>query len=390
MANVKELREKIAARKAERVAAEKAKFAKMRTVAQKAPEKLEACLAGLADKCASMAEGWENLRENLGLVKAAKEAPLKVRVAAARNYGKAFKRVAEEAPEKMAEALTEAYQGLNDIAADIEMAADQMGISLEAPVEESAVVEIGDGGPASFEEEVAENIFDEAKEEGESPEHELEEKAEGDHDEAAEEEEKEASGSEAWVTDRDESGQPKTPEQVDVPRVAASGSDSFVTDRDSNAQPEKPAKLEIPQAQGAAPTKASSKKNAEMLQEVGGGHAAEPAAEFVSEIPQSQGKSEAPGNKSASVQSLATQLKPMIKKAMSRKDYILLADAIRSFKVPNHTREELAKHLSSFLKRDNYKFSEGIFVDYAMGRGGSRGGNNFKGDQPNVPEELFV
>jgi len=132
MANVKELRDKIATRKKERVAAQKAKYEKMRTVAAKAPEKLEACLAGLADKCASMAEGWENMRENLGLVKAAQGAPLKVRLAATRKYAKAFQRIAEESPEKMVEALQEAYLGLNSIADDIEMAANQMGIDLEA------------------------------------------------------------------------------------------------------------------------------------------------------------------------------------------------------------------------------------------------------------------
>lgn len=379
MANVKELRDKIAARKAQRAAEQKAKYAKMVAVAKKAPEKLEACLARLADKCAGQAEGWENLRENLGLVKASKEAPLKVRVAAARNYAKAFNRIALESPDKLAEALVEAYQGLNDIAADIELAADQMGVELEAApmMEESVVIE----APNSFEGEeqgVAEDIIEEAEAEGEAPAEELEEKAEGEEEP---EEEKEASGADAWVTDRDEAGQPKAPEQVDVPRVAAAGSDSFVTDRDKSGEPEAPAKLQIPQAQGAAPVKASKKK-AEILQEVGGGHEAQPAEKFVKEIPQAEGASE--------LNKAAAQLKPLVKKAMSRKDYIILADAIRSFKMPNHQREELAKHFSQTLKRDNHRFSEGIFVDYALGRGGARGGNKFKGDQPNVSEDLFV
>ena len=90
---VQNLREKIAARKAEREDQQKQKYAKMRLVAEKAPDKLEKCLASLADKCASMAEGWENLRENLGLMKAPHNAALKLRVAAARNYAKNFKRI---------------------------------------------------------------------------------------------------------------------------------------------------------------------------------------------------------------------------------------------------------------------------------------------------------
>jgi len=78
---VKEIRDKIAARKQARKTEKTQKYAKMRLVAAKAPEKLEKHLIRLADKFASSAEGIENLRENLGLVRPAKGAALKVRLA---------------------------------------------------------------------------------------------------------------------------------------------------------------------------------------------------------------------------------------------------------------------------------------------------------------------
>jgi hypothetical protein len=251
----KQLRAKIAARKAERKTEKIRKYAKMRTVAAKAPEKLEKHLIRLADKYASHAEGIENLRENLGLVRAAREAPLKIRVAAAKEYGKKFRQIAEESPEKLEEALVEAYQGLNDIAQDIEFAAEQMGVSLEtAPAEAEGIVEdYTDLKDEVKEENVADDIVEEVDAEGEAPEVEIFEKAEGDEpfEEKEEVEEKEAAGgaSDAWVTDRDETGSPKVPEQVDVPRVAAGGgSDAWVTDRDKSGQPEAPKETEIPQS----------------------------------------------------------------------------------------------------------------------------------------------
>lgn len=250
--SLKELRDKIAARRAERAAGKTKKYAKMRLVAAKAPEKLEKHLTMLADKYASAAEGIENLRENLGLVRPAKNAPLKVRVGATRDYAAKFRRIAEEAPEKLEDALAEAYQGLNDIAQDIEMAAEQMGVELDAAPEE------GGSFPPAVEEEVAGDIVEEAKEEGEAPEFELLEKAE----DSEPEEEKEAAGGDAWSTDRDESGNPKAPIEADVPRTAA-GSEPWVSDRDESGSPKSPDKAEIPAVQvKAAKATPAGKKSA--------------------------------------------------------------------------------------------------------------------------------
>ena len=320
-ASLKEIRDKVAARKAQRKAKKADKYAKMRLVAAKAPEKMEKHLIRLADKYASMAEAVENLRVNLGLVRAAKEAPLKVRVAATKTYGKKFIRIAEEAPEKLESALVEAYNGLNDIAADIEFAAEQMGVPLEA--EEGMVTDGMEFEPESIAEGEHE-VVEEAEKAGLPVPEEVEEhveEEESDTEEDFEPEEKEAAGGDAWVTDRDESGNPQAPENVDVPRVAA-GTDACVTDRDKDAQP-------------SAPKEAASKK------------------------------------------------------AMTRKDYIILADALRSFRMPNQQREDFAKHLSKYLRSDNYRFNERIFVDYVMGVGGNRGGSEFKADPPNNSDLLF-
>lgn len=75
---------------------------------------------------------------------------------------------------------------------------------------------------------------------------------------------------------------------------------------------------------------------------------------------------------------------------MSRKDYIVIADALRTFRMPNRQREDLARHLSKTLRADNPRFEEGIFVEYVMGRGGNRGGPKYTGDAPNVPEASAI
>ena len=323
----KELRSKIAARKTERGAENKQKYAKMRLVAAKAPQKLEKCLARLADKYASMAEGIENMRENLGLVRAAKNAPIKVRVATTRNYAKQFVRIADESPDKLALALAEVYNGLNSIAEDIEMAATQMGVDLEAEVNGIDMID----EPESFEEKEMENepsesvVIEEVEEEGETPEHEMEE-MEGEIPEEPEEE-KEAAGGDAWVTDRDESGEPKAPVLA-----AGNGQGGFTNDRDADSQPRTPAKLEIPQAQGKAAA--------------------------------------------------------MLKEAMTKKDFVLIADAIRGFVMPHDQRRRLAEHFASFLRGTNPNFLAGRFISYAMGEGGLAAAVNSKAT-PQSPASIF-
>jgi len=281
MANREEIRKKIMARKAEKAAAEKAKFARMRQVADGDPGSVEKDLTQLADACAAQAEAFDNLRENLDLIQPPKEAALKVRVAAARNYAKAFRQVAEEHPDQLASALSEAYHSLDEQAGALENLADHLGIDLGATPAEEAFAEEG------------KQELDEADESG-MPVGDVGEPPFGDA------EEKEA-GSEGFVTDRDESGQPRSMEKVDVPRVAAGGgSEGFVTDRDKDAKPSSMKKVEIPQSPGSSEVNKSSRQRPRTQMVSGGTPAAIPAAEFVKNIPQAEGQGQTPGNKSSS------------------------------------------------------------------------------------------
>jgi len=309
MANRAALLKKIQARKAEKVAAYKSKWAKMRHMADEGAGDVEKSLSNLAESCAAQAESFENLRENLDLIQAPKEASVKTRVIAARNYAKTFQRIAEEAPEQLAEALQQAYHSLDEQAGSLEQLAQDLGVDLNATPAEEAFAEEG------------------------IQELEGEEEASQTVSEGVEDEVKEGAGSDAWTTDRDETGQPKVPQTIDVPRVANSGpgGSGFVTDRNNEGKPETPKKMEIPQAQGesqiasrkrrANETPASAEafvKNipqAEGRTEVGAGKAGHvrqmkqivspgtpqpPAAEeFVKNIPQSKGRGETPSNKAA-------------------------------------------------------------------------------------------
>jgi len=143
MANRAALLKKIQARKAEKVAAYKSKWAKMRHMADEGAGDVEKSLSNLAESCAAQAESFENLRENLDLIQAPKEASVKTRVIAARNYAKTFQRIAEEAPQELAQAVSESYHSLDEIAGAIENLAGTLGIDLGATPAEEAFAEEG-------------------------------------------------------------------------------------------------------------------------------------------------------------------------------------------------------------------------------------------------------
>ena len=284
MANRAELLKKIQARKAEKQAAEKAKYAQMRVVAESNPGQIEQDLTLLADACAAQAEAFDALRENLDLIQAPKEASYKVRVAAAKEYAVSFRRIAEEAPEQLADAVREAYHSLDEQAGALEMLADHLGVELGATPAEEAFAEEG----------IQE--IEEADEQGVPM---------GDVAEPGMED-KEA-GSEGWVTDRDESGQPKQPVKVDVPRVANSGpgAQGFVSDRDGDGKPRSPKKVESPQVEGGdaqTSIKDASKKRSN--------ETPAPASAFVKDIPQAEGKGQTPANKAGHQRPLTQIVSP--------------------------------------------------------------------------------
>jgi hypothetical protein len=275
MANRAELLKKIQARKAEKQAEAKAKWAKMRHMAEEGAADVEKSLSNLAESCAAQAEAFENLKENLDLISAPKEASLKVKVAVAKNYAKSFQRIAQEAPEQLAEAISEAYHSLDEQAGALEQLAENLGVDLNATPAEEAFAQEG-LNEMSEAEESSQSIPEFVEEEGE----------------------KEAAGSDAWTTDRDESGQPKMPEKVDVPRVANSGpgASGFVTDRNNEGKPEQPKKVQIPQAEGEAQTSIKDASKRSVATQGTGRKRAEDgsasAEAFVKDIPQSQGKTE--------------------------------------------------------------------------------------------------
>ena len=307
MANRAALLKKIQARKAEKAAAHKSKWAKMRHMAEEGAQDVEKSLSNLAESCAAQAEAFENLRDNLDLIQAPKEASVKTRVTAARNYAKTFQRIAEEAPEQLATALSEAYHSLDEQAGSLEQLAQDLGVDLNATPTEEAFAEEG-----------------------------IQEMAEGEEasmtvPEEVSEEVKEGAGSDAWSTDRDESGQPKSPQQVDVPRVANSGPGGagFVTDRNSEGKPEAPKKVEIPQAQGEAQTsiKDASRKPKTFIYRQGTGvkkaeDGAASAESFVADIPQSQGKTEVGAGKQGKSKPMTQIVSPGTPQAPGAEEFV--------------------------------------------------------------------
>jgi hypothetical protein len=342
MANVKKadreaVRKAILARRDARKQEKTAQYAKMRETA-KAPAKFAKVLDELVAKTARQADSMEALRHNLGLARIAKDAPAKVRVAAAKNYGKKFIRVAEEQPDILADALQQAYKGLDEQAAAMEIAAEALGIDLGATPAEKAFTDEG-----KHELELGEDKG-EAVAESEGPDFEAEEETEAE--------------AEAEPADK--------PEEE---KEAAAGSDAFSTDRDPSGNPKAPQKAKAPEAQGQSElNKAGSGAQEPTKQEYSTNNPpAQGAEKFVKEIPQAQGKAAAK------------------KTGMSKKDYVLIADSIKSSQLAPEQKEAFAKHISPSLRADNGLFKEDRFVDYVMGRGGPSGGRVKPQGQPRKP-----
>jgi hypothetical protein len=190
------------------------KYARLQTVAEKYPRHFSAAIVELANSFHEIGEGLHTMNENLGLSVPSKTASLEIRVAAAKIYGNNFRLIATENPEELAGAINEIYSEINSLAEGIENLAENAGVELVAPmesVEESHEEELAEGhttleGPEFIQEELQE--AEEAAEAGD-----MEEAAEEAHD-AEEAAEVVTAGSEGWVNDRDENGQPKAPKEA--------------------------------------------------------------------------------------------------------------------------------------------------------------------------------
>jgi hypothetical protein len=254
----------------------KSSWARLRQVAAEEPKEADAAIAELAEALGTMADSLNNLRTNLDLVEAPKTASIKVRVQAARKYAAKFRQIAEEAPEVMADALSEVYHSLDEVAGAVETLAENMGIELSLTPAEAAFGEEGkeelggEWGPEEPESGAEPKVVDEPK--FEEAEKELESPKAAPAEEKLDEEIGKEAGSIEFVTDRDEQGDPQAPvlaakKKKELPdflkkkkdekdgkdekkEKKADGSAAFVSDHDNNAKPEAPAKTEAPEAQG--------------------------------------------------------------------------------------------------------------------------------------------
>jgi len=201
------LRARIQARAAAKVVVEKAKqagkkFATLKRVALEEPQEVDGALSQLAEGFSELSQALTSMSQNLDLGGVPQTASLKARIAAKKNYAARLRRIADEAPEQFEMAYNEVYQALDGLAEDMENAADNLGIALAPPMAEEGLpgMESEPAGVAEGEHEVVE----EAENAGLPVPEEVEEHVE--------DEEKEASGSDWFVTDRDEKGEPKIPQ----------------------------------------------------------------------------------------------------------------------------------------------------------------------------------
>ena len=257
----------------------------MRQVAAEDAKDVDAALTEVGDALGNMADAMGNFRGHLDLIEVPKTASLKVRIATTRRYATAFRRLADESPEVVADALSEVYHSLDDVAGAIENLAENMGIELSlTPVEEAFGEEGKEELKGEFPEETAGEAevdvpeFEAAEEEIKSEEGEKAEEKVDDAEEKVEGEvEKEAAAIE-FTTDRDEQGEPKTPvlaaknecsqcgpghEDPKKPgfckrhgkrikKEKAAAATEWTTDRDEKGEPKAPTKGEIPQSQGSS------------------------------------------------------------------------------------------------------------------------------------------
>ena len=214
------LREKVAAHAAEKKAL---KFGRLREVALKESKKAGEAISELAHSMRVVAESFSHLAANLDLTPPPSAASPAAKAAALKKYAAEFRRLAEQNPEMLSDAVIELYHSLDEICAGVENLASNLGIEL--PTEEAEVeFTEGEGVPEGLEVE---------GEELETPEQESLEQESG------------FEGTEADEV------------QDEALAKAATGAGGFVTDRDQNAEPKPVEKAEIPRSDGEAKIKAS-------------------------------------------------------------------------------------------------------------------------------------
>jgi hypothetical protein len=210
------LRARIQVRAAAKAAAKKTvtaakKFATLRRIAFEEPQEVDGALSQLSEGFAELSEALNQMVVNLdmgdqgmGDQAIPATASLKAHIASKKNYAARFRRIAEEVPEQFGQALSEVYIALDGLTEDMEVAAENLGITLTPPMDEVGPGPEGiEPGPEGIESEPV-GIPDETMDE---PAADVPPEFGGGEDVV--EEEKDASGSDWFSDDRDSNGQPK-------------------------------------------------------------------------------------------------------------------------------------------------------------------------------------
>lgn len=100
----------------------------LRVASEEAPE-LSQALEQLGNSFGLLAESCDALNANLDLIPDAEESEVK-------KFARNLRRVAESAPEELANALNGLYSQLDAVAGDLEIVAENLGVVLEEPTEE--------------------------------------------------------------------------------------------------------------------------------------------------------------------------------------------------------------------------------------------------------------
>jgi hypothetical protein len=118
------------------------KFARLRRIATEEPQELGVAIEQLGDSLTTLADNLTGLRENLDLVAEPlpKDATVRQKLASRAKFAKALRRLAEENPEQLADALNEFYLGLEEVVNDTEALADNLNIDLVVPESDSDVL----------------------------------------------------------------------------------------------------------------------------------------------------------------------------------------------------------------------------------------------------------
>jgi ribosome-binding protein aMBF1 (putative translation factor) len=111
------------------------KLSNLRHIAENEPEEMATAIDQLQDIVQTMADSLETLKDGLDLVPAdlPKDASVRQKVAARNRYARAFRRIAEEAPEEFAAMLNDFYQKIEEVADKTEILAENTDVELEIP-----------------------------------------------------------------------------------------------------------------------------------------------------------------------------------------------------------------------------------------------------------------